>query len=207
MSARRPPVRRPIRAAALAALAVLAFLAGGALPAVALDEETRPAPTLKVIRGPAAGPDPSTAPGERLVWNELDPALAEARRAQKPLLVDVYTDWCGWCKRMDKTTYADPDVRDYVQGAFVPARVNAEDDKRKASYLGKTRTYRQFADTFRISGYPTTLFLAPDGQLITQLPGYVKPGAFLTVLRYVAEGHYRTQSWESFTRDGESEGP
>jgi len=204
MSARRPPVRRPICAAALAALA---FLAGGALPAVALDEEPSNAPTPKVIRGPATAPAPAPAPSERVVWSELDPALVEAKRAQKPLLVDVYTDWCGWCKRMDKTTYADPDVRDYVQSAFVPVRVNAEDDKRRASYLGETRTYRQFADTFRISGYPTTLFLAPDGRLITQLPGYVKPGTFLTVLRYVAEGHYRTQSWESFTRDGESERP
>jgi len=204
MSARHPPVRRPICAAALAALA---FLAGGALPAVALDEEPGNAPTPKVIRGPATAPASAPAASERVVWSELDPALVEAKRAQKPLLVDVYTDWCGWCKRMDKTTYADPEVRDYVQSAFVPARVNAEDDKRSASYLGETRTYRQFADTFRISGYPTTLFLAPDGQLITQLPGYVKPGAFLTVLRYVAEGHYRTQSWESFTRDGESEGP
>ena len=203
MSARRPPVRRPIRAAALAALALLA---SGAPPAVALDEEPGSGPTPKVIRGPAALA-PAPAASERLVWNELDPALAEAKRAQKPLLVDVYTDWCGWCKRMDKTTYADPDVRDYVQSAFVPVRVNAEDDKRRASYLGETRTYRQFADTFRISGYPTTLFLAPDGRLITQLPGYVKPGTFLTVLRYVAEGHYRTQSWESFTRDGESERP
>jgi thioredoxin-related protein len=178
-------------------LLALALAGLVACPARALDET--PGPTPRVIRGPGASS--ATAGDGRLAWNELDPALAEARRANKPLLVDVYTDWCGWCKRMDKTTYGDPDVRDYVARAFVPARINAEDDRRRASYQGESRTYRQFADGFRISGYPTTLFLAPDGTLITQLPGYVKPGAFLTVLRYVAEGHYRTRSWDAYSRD------
>ena len=51
---------------------------------------------------------------------------------------------------------------------------------------------------------PDRPLLASDGQLITQVPGYVKPETFLSVMRYIAEGRYRTQSWESFTRDGES---
>ena len=187
-----PSLRTILVVALLAALPALI----GPSPARALDET--PGPTPRVIRGPAPAGD------GRLTWNELDPALAEAKRANKPVLVDVYTDWCGWCKRMDKTTYGNPEVRDYVARAFVPARINAEDDRRHASYLGETASYRQFADGFRISSYPTTLFLAPDGRLITQLPGYVKPAAFLTVLRYVAEGHYRTQSWDAFTRDDEA---
>ena len=195
-----------IRFSAVARLALaLALALAGALarPASALDET--PSPTPRVIHGPGATSAPE---GDgRLAWNELDPALAEAKRANKPLLVDVYTDWCGWCKRMDKTTYGNADVRDYVARSFVPVRLNAEDDRRRASYLGESRTYRQFADGFRISGYPTTLFLAPDGTLITQLPGYVKPAAFLTVLRYVAEGHYRTRSWDAFSRDAGSGRP
>ena len=183
---------RPVLVAALVGATALAIAA----PVRALDET--PGPTPRVIRGPAAG---GPAPGDgRLAWTELDAALAEARRSGKPVLVDVYTDWCGWCKRMDKTTYGNPEVRDYVARSFVPARVNAEDDRRRATYLGQRRTYRQFADGFRISGYPTTLFLAPDGELITILPGYVKPGTFLTVLRYVAEGHYRTRTWDAFSR-------
>lgn len=189
------------RVRSLLAVALLTLLA--ASPARAQDET--PGPTPKVIRGPAAtSTAPAPAGDGRLNWSELDPALAEAKRADKPLLVDVYTDWCGWCKRMDKTTYGNPEVRDYVARSFVTARVNAEDDRRRASYLGESRTYRQFADGFRISGYPTTVFLTPDGQLISVLPGYVKPATFLTVLRYVAEGHYRTQSWDAFSREGEA---
>lgn len=190
----------PVRSLLVVALLTVASALLAPAPARALDGT--PGPTPRVIRGPATGPAP--AADGRLTWSELEPALVEAKRANKPVLVDVYTDWCGWCKRMDKTTYGNPEVRDYVARSFVTAKVNAEDDKRRASYLGESRTYRQFADGFRISGYPTTVFLAPDGQLISMLPGYVKPGTFLTVLRYVAEGHYRTQSWDAFSRDGEA---
>ena len=192
-----------IRFVAVLALGLAALVA--AVPARALDDAPS-GPTPKVIRGPAARAANPAGDG-RLAWSGLDPALAEAKRVNKPVLVDVYTDWCGWCKRMDKTTYGDARVRDYVARSFVPARVDAEDDTQRASYLGQTLTSRQFADGFRISGYPTTLFLAPDGRLITQLPGYVKPATFLTVLRYVAEGHYRTQSWEAFSRDDEAAKP
>lgn len=201
-------IASPVRSA-VSALAVLAALAAGAaaaIPARADEKGENLSPTPRVIRGPATSSEAPATPA-KVAWNELGPALAEGKKAGKPILVDVYTDWCGWCKRMDKTTYADPAVREYVTSAFVPAKVNAEDDTRRASYRGETKTYRQFADGFRIHGYPTTLFLASDGQLITQLPGYVKPDTFLDVLRYVAEGHYRTRSWEAFTRDGESARP
>ena len=182
----------------MSALSRLSFVvAAAALFATsALAEDDGRAPTPRVIRGPAA----SEGGEVRLAWNELEPALAEAKRTGKPLVVDVYTDWCGWCKRMDKTTYGHPDVRDYVARAFVPVRLNAEDDRRRATYLGESRSYRQFADGFRITGYPTTLFLAADGTLITQLPGYVKPEMFLNVLHYIGEGHYRTRSWDAYSR-------
>ena len=189
-------VRRHRRLLPLVAVAGL-LLGAVAMPRAAGAEDAGPTP--RVIRGPGA----TSATGEddaRLRWNELEPALAEAKRSGKPVIVDVFTDWCGWCKRMDKTTYGHPDVRDYVARAFVPARINAEDDKRRATYQGESRTYRQFADGFRISGYPTTLFLAADGSLITQLPGYVKPETFLTVLHYVGDGHYRTRSWDAYLR-------
>jgi thioredoxin-related protein len=194
--------RSVLRPAALALVLGAAVATGGAA-GVAWALDAAPGPTPQVIRGPASPAQPGArgVPGDgKLAWNELEPALAEAKRANKPLLVDVYTDWCGWCRRMDKTTYGNAEVRDYVARSFVPARVNAEDDARRATYEGEERTYRQFADRFRITGYPTTLFLAPDGTLITQLPGYVKPQTFLTVLRYVAEGHYRTRSWDAYSR-------
>ena len=182
-----------------AALLVVSCAAG--MPDVASALEEGYAPTPKVIQAPNSTLAPAPSGEGRLRWNDLDRALAEAKKANKPVLVDVVTDWCGWCRRMDKTTYGDPGVRDYVARSFVPARINAEDDAKRASYQGESTTYREFADGFRINRYPTTLFLAPDGRLITQVPGYVKPETFLTVLRYVAEGAYRTQTWDDFSRE------
>lgn len=192
----------PTPSIAAAALALLV-----ALTVVDVATSADPPPP-QGTRGPAVREArPAEEPAARLAWSELAPALAEAKRLNKPLLVDVYTEWCGWCKRMDKTTYGHPDVRDYVARSFVTAKVDAEDDRRRATYLGESRSYRQFADGFRISGYPTTLFLEPDGSLITQLPGYVKPEPFLDVLHYIGEGHYRTQSWEAYSRDPETRRP
>jgi thioredoxin-related protein len=181
--------------------ALLGVACAASMPGVSAGAEEGNAPTPKVIRGPASSLAPAPAGEGHLRWNDLDRALSEAKKANKPVLVDVVTDWCGWCRRMDKTTYGDPGVRDYIARQFVPARINAEDDAKRASYKGESTTYREFADGFRINRYPTTLFLAPDGQLITQVPGYVKPGTFLTVLRFVAEGAYRTQSWDDFARE------
>ena len=113
-------VLAPTARAARLALAVLAVLASGLVaagPAGAHEEDWSSTPTPKVIQGPAASAPAASATPGKLVWSELDPGLAEAKRAGKPLLVDVYTDWCGWCKRMDRTTYADPDEarRQYLQ--------------------------------------------------------------------------------------------
>jgi len=190
----KSPRRRFPRSPAV--LLLVALAAGSAW----LAAEAAPA---RVIRGSGAAASRENRGDGRLAWHELEPALAEAKRVGKPVMVHVYTDWCGWCKRMDQSTYGQADVRDYVARKFVPARVNAEDDRRRATYEGEDLTYRQFADAFRISRYPTTLFLTPDGALISQVPGYVKPGPFLGVLQYVAGGHYKTRTYDAYIHDGD----
>lgn len=147
---------------------------------------------------------PGTSGGVR--WYPLSMGLEEARLKSRPMLVDVVTDWCGWCKRMDRTTYADEAVREYVGRSFVAIRLDAEDDDRRARYEGRDLTYREFADRFRVTGYPTTLFLTAEGRLITMVPGYVKPERFLTVLRYIGDGHYRSRSWEAYAREVDARG-
>jgi thioredoxin-related protein len=150
---------------------------------------------------------PATAPAAGPIrWHSLASGLEEAKRAGRPMLVDVVTDWCGWCRRMEKTTYAAASVRDYVERTFVAVKVDAEDDEARARYDGRVVTSREFADRFRVTGYPTTLFLSQDGKLITMVPGYVKPDRFLTVLRYIGDGHYRTQSFEAFAREADAPG-
>ena len=188
---------RPALLASLLAAALVALVALAPPPAFSADS-----PTPKVIKGGGA-----TSSAEKIRWTELGAGLAEAKRTGRPLLVDVQTDWCGWCRKMEKTTYADAAVREYLGRTFVVSRVDAEDDESRVDYGGASRTHRQFADSFRISGYPTTLFFAADGSLVTQVPGYVKPDQFLVVLRYIGDGHYKTMSWDAWQRAAASDAP
>lgn len=131
-------------------------------------------------------------------WREWDAGLEEARRLNRPVLVDVYTKWCGWCKRMDRDVYSRPAVRDYLADKFVTIKIDAE-AKTPAHYEGRDHTSRSLAALFRVTGYPTTLFLRPDGKHLVNVPGYVEADNFMLLLRYVGDGYLdRGVTWEDF---------
>lgn len=133
-------------------------------------------------------------------WRAWDPGLAEAGSTSRPVLVDVYTDWCGWCKRMDRDVYARRDVQDYLARRFVTVKLNAESNE-VARYEGRTYTSRALAARFGVNGYPTTIFLSPRGTYLGNVPGYTPPDRFLLLLRYIGDGHMdRGQSFEDFAR-------
>lgn len=123
-----------------------------------------------------------------LPWRAWDAALTEARSSGRHVLVDVYTDWCGWCRRMDAEVYARPEVREYLARKFVLVKLDAEAAD-AARYEGRAFTSRTLAARFNVSGYPTTIFLKPDGAHLFNVPGYVPADRFLMVLRFVGEGH------------------
>ena len=142
------------------------------------------------------------APGRggdsEVAWKGWDAGLRQARQLKRPVLVDVYTQWCGWCKRMDRDVYARPEVRDYLNRRFVTIKLDAEASE-PASYDGRAFTSRSLAAHFRVTGYPTTLFLRSDGEHLVNVPGYVPADKFLLVLRYVGGGYMdRGVPWEDF---------
>src|SRR5687767_13838353 len=70
----------------------------------------------------------STVSPTQLSWtNDIRTSLRQASRQNKLVLVDVYTDWCGWCKKLDKDTYSDPSVISFLNSGFVCLKVDAED--------------------------------------------------------------------------------
>jgi thioredoxin-related protein len=104
------------------------------------------------------------------------------------MLIDVYTNWCKFCWKMDAEVYARPEVQEYLAKRFVTVKLNAE-SPRPAPYQGRSYTHRSLALAFGVNGYPTTVFLAPDGRKLVNVPGYVKADRFLLLLRYVGEGY------------------
>ncbi len=131
-------------------------------------------------------------------WKSFNDGMTEAKRSNKKVLVDVYTDWCGWCKKMDAQTYKDDTVSKYLSDQYVIVKLNAESEK-KISYQGKEYTERELAAAFGITGYPATLFLKADGEAITIYPGYADAENFRLILAYIAEDHYLTKKFDEYT--------
>jgi len=110
-------------------------------------------------------------------WNEdWDKSLEEAQKANKLVLVDVYTDWCGWCKRLDRDTYSDPDVSKYLGEKFVCIKANAEKPK-----------FRKKIAPFNVTGFPAILVLEPSGKLKGRMDGYLPPKEFSQALHSIAD--------------------
>lgn len=135
---------------------------------------------------------------ENVAWVAWDPGLQQAKQLKRPVLVDVYTQWCGWCKRMHRDVYSREDVRDYLDQNFVTVKLDAESGD-GARYEGRSYTSRTLASRFRITSYPTTLFLKSNGEHLVSVPGYIEPEKFLLLLRYIGDGHLeRGVTWDEF---------
>ena len=130
-------------------------------------------------------------------WNTFDAGLAQAKKSGKKILVDVYTDWCGWCKKMDANTYSDAKVQDYLKKNFVIVKLNAEANE-KITYAGQTMSPMEFSRGMGVNGYPATLFLQSDGKPITVLPGYSEPDMFIHVLSFIGEDQYQKKKFEEY---------
>ncbi len=141
----------------------------------------------------------AAAPTPAITWRTWDSGLDEARASGRPVLVNVYTDWCGWCRRMKADVYSRAEIRKYLDEHFVVVTLNAEAAD-AARYEGKAFTSRSLAARFGVSGYPTTIFLHPDGSHMVTVPRYVESAQFLQVLRYIGDGHMeRGVSFKDFS--------
>ncbi len=139
-------------------------------------------------------------PARAAQWKAWNPGLKAARAAHKPMLVDVYTDWCGWCRRMDRDVYARADVNAYLASHFVTVKLDAEGGELE-SYQGRDYSGRSLAAEFGIDSYPTTVFFSATGDRLVNVPGYVEPGRFLLLLRYIGDGHMaRKEKWDDYVK-------
>ena len=127
------------------------------------------------------------AQDKEINWLSFDEASELAAKEPKMILVSVYTDWCGWCKKMDRETLTDDGVIEYINETFYPVKMNAEENKRKYQFRGREFTDATMARTMRVTSYPNFVVMDAAMENITQLPGYREPQAFLTSLSTLLE--------------------
>ena len=124
------------------------------------------------------------APDDQL-GEELRGGAPEGRRAGKPIVVDFWADWCGWCHRLDKTTYADPWVARKAQD-FVAAKIDTEGSRKE----------REVAVKYQVTSLPTIVFLSPTGRQLGRVNGFQGPGQFPRTLEAVLQIARRVMGWE-----------
>jgi thioredoxin-related protein len=151
--------------------------------------------------------------GQDIAWLSWDEAVAKATQENnsKKIFVDVYTDWCGWCKKMDKDTFQNPEVAAYMQEHFYMVKLDGE-GKEPIEFNGKKFTfvpqgrngYHQLAAALlqgRLS-YPTVVFLDETFQMLSPVPGYQKPDAFMNIARYFGDNIYKDKDWKTYSGQG-----
>lgn len=146
-------------------------------------------------------------------WMSIEEAMVKVQENPKKVLIDVYTDWCGWCKVMDKNTFSHPVIAEYVNENYYAVKLNGE--TREDIVLGDrvykyvpsgSRGYNELAAVLLNGrlGYPSVVFLDETGGILQPHQGYIKPDVFDEILRYYAENHYKSVSLDQFKSGYES---
>ena len=146
-------------------------------------------------------------------WTSIEDAAKKGNtKTEKLYFVDFYTDWCGWCKKMDKETFQNPIVMKILNKYYIPVKFNAEsmttfdwngkEYKGNPSPAGSRKQPHQFTRAIlgQKMGYPTTVIFKADQSTLNVLPGYFKPEEFTIILWYFASGDYTKYSWEQYSK-------
>src|SRR5208283_3448177 len=118
---------------------------------------------------------------------DYDSALKTAKKENKPLLLYFFSKSCYYCTLMDNKTLADKGIAATLKKDFVFLRVDVD----KSEDLGRL---------YRISGTPSSWFLAPSGKRVGQLPGYIEPEDYKLVLEYMKGGHYKEMALQDYIK-------
>jgi len=129
----------------------------------------------------------SFAQAQEIKWMTMDEALAAQKKDPKPIFMDVYTDWCGPCKMLDKITFHDKGIVEMISKAYYAVKFNAEGDS-EITYKGVTyanpafikdhkgkNSQHDFAKFLKIDSYPKICIFTPEGELINSITGYRSP--------------------------------
>lgn len=154
------------------------------------------------VFGVAVTKDKGAEGKQSVEWLKFEQAVAKSKAEEQLLVIDFYTDWCHWCKVMDKETYSNADVVEFSKGKIVFAKINAESSD-KLKYQNATYDGREMAMMFGVKGYPSTSFMTEKGELITTISGYIQPEQFINILKFISGKYYETLSFEDFLKQQE----
>lgn len=138
----------------------------------------------------------------KLTWYPFDEALALAHTADKPVFVDVWAPWCGWCHKMKQEVY--PSLKSDLRDQFVLTRINRDDHEKNYRYKGEKLTSHRLAQKLNAETVPTIVFLNSDGEYLLHLSGFIEAEELRPVIEYISTGAYRHQVFQQFLNQTDS---
>jgi len=167
--------------------------------------------TGQAFKSPGNGPV-----AEKIKWLSFKEAYALNKKNPKKIFIDVYTDWCGWCKRMDATTFSDPVIAKNMNKYYYAVKLDAEMSDtvvfNNTTFVnpnpGMQRSTHQLAYALLNGklGYPTCVFLDEKFGMIQPISSYLSPDALEPILAYIGGNHMEKKvTWEAFQKTFKSE--
>jgi len=152
-------------------------------------------------------------------WMSFEEAVEKTKTEKRKIFIDVFTEWCGWCKVMDKSTFPDAEIAKLLNEKFYAVKLDAEQTN-DVTFRGTTFKYvsmgnrgvHQLAAALLNNqmSYPNFVFLDEDFRIIpiyqgsTSLPGFRKPEEFHPFLSFVGNDVYQKMNFTDYQKEYKS---
>jgi len=131
------------------------------------------------------GSTPATAEKKEIQWQPYETGIQMIKEQNKKGFLHFYTDWCTYCKVMNKKTFVDSKIIDYLNDNFISIRVNAEKQKDVARKYG-------------VSRFPNTWFISEDSTSLSSQPGFIQPEMLLNMLKFLNTDSFKKMKFSEF---------
>lgn len=159
---------------------------------------------------------------QEINWITVEEAVELQKKNPKKIIMDVYTNWCGPCKMLDKNTFGNADVAKYINDNFYAIKFNAEGNNTvtfegntfanpgyKVEKKNRRNSQHQFARYLSIKSYPTMVFFDDEFKLIAPISGYLLPKQLEVYLKLFTSNKYKEvktkEEWETYQKEFVSE--
>ena len=145
----------------------------------------------------SAKPTVQKAHADKITWHKYNEGLKLAQQSGKKLVIEFTAVWCGWCRKMQATTFKDSTVIDLVDKYYIAVTLDGE-SRDTLNVDGWITTGRELAGEYSVRNFPTIWFLTSTGERIAPLIGYRDAVGFANVLDYLKDDTYKSTKFQDF---------